>query len=76
MSIFAIGRPIVYLKRIAVALERLADDIATIREVHVSEWAAQHGPRPALKKPVEIGTMDQDEINRHYRQRIEEDLQA
>jgi len=75
VSIFAIGRPIVYLKRIAIALERLAEDLSAIREIYTSEWAAQHGPRPP-SKAVEIGTMDQDEINRRYRQRIEEDLQA
>ena len=76
MSLFSTLRAIIYLKRISEAMSRIADDTSAMRRIHEDEWSAKHAPRPASRAPVEIGTMDQDEINRRYRQRIEEDMQV
>jgi hypothetical protein len=71
MAWFAGLRALVCLRTISRAMQRIADDTSAMRRIYEDTWTSEHAPRPRTR-PVEIGTMDQDEIDRRWHQQREE----
>lgn len=69
VSWFSVGRIAVYLRRIALAQERIADAAESQAATLQRFWEAEHPARPeGARRKVDVHTFDQAEANRRWRQ--------
>jgi hypothetical protein len=71
MSIFGGLRIIVYLRRIAIALERGEDALNELRVIERERWARETKSGRPKPQPTEFGTFDIDEANDRWRKELE-----
>jgi hypothetical protein len=64
-------RAAVYLKRMALALERSAKAHEEMARIAVDDWSRRHVKHPVSK--VELGVADISEINKQYLERLEKE---
>jgi hypothetical protein len=60
------------LRRIAIALESLAESHKRLADCYLAEWEHEHGPKPQPK--IELSLFDQKSANARYLQELSDKL--
>ena len=71
MSIISELRTLVFLRRIARAMERQAESLDELRQIERDRWARENRIRPAKVRPTEVAAFDVDAANEQWRKELE-----